>query len=664
MTLVAGEGNHVQQRTAMRNHANTPLPSYTPPDPEDVIQHSAAELLEMRKLSNDHMTPEERELKSFTRKNLMKLPNWEEWRAADDLQLDTHMKAGTIGHPVPRPEKQPNMPSQVYRLHWARLVKSSGVRKSRACLDGSKRAAPWLRMLVQTYSSCVDLACLRAFIAIAVNRGYYICFGDVENAYQQSPPPTIDCFLEVDDTIYDWYLRKYGKKLDKFKDVIPLYRALQGHPEAGVLWERMITDILVNKMGFKNTTHERNLYVGTIDGQEVLVCRQVDDFASAAADQKIAEKFISELRQHVEAEFAGMGVETSSGMFQRYNGIDVFQSRDAVIVSCESYLDRMFQTHGWEHSKFKETEPEKAVPLNPAVAAKLLQLEGPPENSLEAHALAKRHGFKYRNVIGELIYAYVICRLDIGYSICMLSRFSGAPHDEHYKALKGVCKYLRATKKWGLVFQRPVPLMDLPEVHIPLLPEDPNLPPFPIVSRDKLVGFLDAAHANAIRRRSVTGLLMYFGGTAIAWKSRVQLVTATSSTEAEFYAAVTCAKIAKYLRYVLMELEAIGPGPTELFVDNQAAIAMVNESRPTPRARHIEIQHFAIQEWRDKGDIILRHIPGIINPSDDLTKVLGWVLHGRHARRSMGHYKLDPSNFGSNSVSFGPGIRAGEGVRA
>ena len=227
MPLVAGEGTPAQQRAALRAHANAPVPSYTPADPDDTVLHSPDELLEMRKLSNDHMTPEERELKSFTRKNLMKLPNWEQWRDADDLQLDTHLKAGTIGHPVPRPAKDPNMPPQVYRLHWARLVKSSGVRKSRACLDGSKRAAPWLRMLVQTYSSCVDLACLRAFIALSVNRGYYICFGDVENAYQQSPPPTIDCFLEIDDTVQDWYLRTFGKKLDKFKDVLPLHRALQ-----------------------------------------------------------------------------------------------------------------------------------------------------------------------------------------------------------------------------------------------------------------------------------------------------------------------------------------------------------------------------------------------------------------------------------------------------
>ena len=64
---------------------------------------------------------------------------------------------------------------------------------------------------------------------------------------------------------------------------------------------------------------------------------------------------------------------------------------------------------------------------------------------------------------------------------------------------------------------------------------------------------------------------------------------------------------------------------------------MINARIPTDRSRHILIQFFAIQDWKDAGDI-MRHIPGIINPFDDLTKPLGWVLHSRHARHLIGHY--------------------------
>ena len=36
----------------------------------------------------------------------------------------------------------------------------------------------------------------------------------------------------------------------------------------------------------------------------------------------------------------------------------------------------------------------------------------------------------------------------------------------------------------------------------------------------------------------------------------------------------------------------------------------------------------------------MKFMPGAINASDGLTKALGWILHSRHARRSMGHCNL------------------------
>ena len=69
----------------------------------------------MRKLQNEHMTDEERELKSFSRKNLKKLSNWLQWRDADDSQLDAHFDAGAFGMAVPRPEGL-DRKSQVFRV--------------------------------------------------------------------------------------------------------------------------------------------------------------------------------------------------------------------------------------------------------------------------------------------------------------------------------------------------------------------------------------------------------------------------------------------------------------------------------------------------------------------------------------------------------------------
>jgi hypothetical protein len=177
-------------------------------------------------------------------------------------------------------------------------------------------------------------------------------------------------------------------------------------------------------------------------------------------------------------------------------------------------------------------------------------------------------------------------------------RFSQNPHPEHYTALKNIARYLRRTFDWGILYWRPERITTLPEIPISLSPIDPKLPPFPTLSPGTLTGFVDASHAACLRtRRSITSYAICFGSLVIAYKSKVQPVVATSSTEAEFYAAVIAAKTTKYFQSILTELGFPPTIPTPLYEDNEAAIAMINESRPTPCVRHLDTQYFAIQEW-------------------------------------------------------------------
>ena len=171
-----------------------------------------------------------------------------------------------------------------------------------------------------------------------------------------------------------------------------LCRALQGHPEAGVLWEHLITETLIDKIGFCKAVHERNIYSGTVNGKEVLVCCQIDDFAVGAESPNTAELFITKVRKCIQAECAAMGIETEGGLYQRCNGIDIFQTRDYVKLSCESYIDRMLQTHGWDAPASKEHDSSAPVPIQPTVANRLMTLEGPPEKTPEAKEIVSKKG--------------------------------------------------------------------------------------------------------------------------------------------------------------------------------------------------------------------------------------------------------------------------------
>ena len=251
--------------------------------------------------------------------------------------------------------------------------------------------------------------------------------------------------------------------------------------------------------------------------------------------------------------------------------------------------------------------------------------------------------FKYRKLLGELMYAYITCRPDIGYHIVTLSKFAGHPAHLHYDLLKKVAKYLRRTSDWSIIYKRTIhdeTLPRLPTRSFNFIPGPKDLPEFPRASYPtQLICFVDAAHANDLRnRRSTTGYAFMLCGGVVSYRSKTQAMVATSSTEAEFIAAVAAAKHAKYLRSILKELGFTQEGPTPIYEDNMSAINIINNRIPTERSRHIDIQHFAIQEWRQNLDIVMKHIPGIISPPDGLTKPLGWILHARHACRMMGHY--------------------------
>ena len=620
--------------TEERRHA---VQSFVDSVDDDLAMHY------IRRLQTAAMTDEERALTKFTRRNLKKLSTWPLWQQSFYKQLDTHYNDGTLGLPVLKSSLAPNaagIPPQILRVVWSNFIKTDGTRKVRACADGSIRSAPWLRSFINTYSSCIEMPCQRLFLALAAAMGYVLTVADTSNAFQQAPPPPYPCYLRIDEAYQDWYKHRYGKDIDPDQYVIPVLKNLQGLPHSGNSWEVMINNILMNHLGFKNTTHERNLYRGTFEDQDVLICRMVDDYCIATADPAVASRLICKINEFVTTESKGTGVLIKErGAHLTYNGVDLYQTRDYIKLSCETSIVRLLQTHGWQSTAADSSSKAPSSPITEDQVKKLKDLRGPAEGSDEHKALQATMQFSYRQLLGELMYAYTTCRVDIAYAVCYLAKFSQNPHLEHYVALKRVARYLRQTKDWGIVYWRATPASSLPAVPLLSPPLDESLPPFPSHDAFELAGYVDSAHGNDLEtRKSVTGLVFTLAGGAVAYKSKLQPTIALSSSEAELFASVTAAKIAKYLRMVLSELGFKQHSPTLLYEDNQAVINVVNNEKPTSNLRHVEIQHFAIQQWRANGDIELKYIPTAINCSDAQTKGLGWSLHSRHVRRSMGHH--------------------------
>ena len=576
-----------------------------------------------------HGTPDEQSLGSFTRRKLRRLPNWQQWEDAEFKQLDSMAKQEMYGAPVIAPRD-----AIVLRQHWNYVIKGDGTRKARNCCDGSPRAAPQLK-LANTYSSCIEQPCMRLFFALCAHEGFISLKVDATNAYANSPPPNQPTFVVIDDQYANWYLARHSVAIRRDM-VLPVQHALQGHPESGALWEKFVNSVIA-RHGFKSTTHERSLYQGIYNGHRMLICRQVDDLAIGCADTNAVKDLVRVI-------CAEDGIDLrDEGVLDSFNGVNVQQRDRYIKITCESYIDKLLAHYGWSSSGSRDTDEKPIEPLAASTTQQMFDdyTTAPRDGTAEYCDLETAAGFSYRSVLGALIFAYVVARPDIGYAVTTLARFSDHPAKIYYDALRRVARYLRMTKNWGLLYWRQTFLPSLPHGDFQPLPSDPMLPDFPQPqSSIELAGYVDAAHASTdlLTRRSITGLVFMFCSGPLAYKSKIQSTVSTSSTEAEFLAAVHAAKIAKYLRSILSELGYPQLGPTTLFEDNAAAILMVNASRPTPRARHIDIQHFALQEWKAAKEIVLSHIPGVINSADSLTKSLGSTLHHRHVRRLMGHY--------------------------
>ena len=76
--------------------------------------------------------------------------------------------------------------------------------------------------------------------------------------------------------------------------VLLFLHALQGHPKSGALRANHISGIL-SELGFTAMIHALCIFKGMIDGKEVLIFKQDDDFQIAAADRSTIDHVINQI---------------------------------------------------------------------------------------------------------------------------------------------------------------------------------------------------------------------------------------------------------------------------------------------------------------------------------------------------------------------------------
>jgi hypothetical protein len=107
----------------------------------------------------------------------------------------------------------------------------------------------------------------------------------------------------------------------------------------------MVNSVLQDELGFIPAAHEPCLYKGTVNGKEVLIARMVDDYAIGSSDTTAGDVICAAINKRAATEHLGSGIETPNGAFARFNGVDVYQTRDYIKVATTTYIERVLITH-------------------------------------------------------------------------------------------------------------------------------------------------------------------------------------------------------------------------------------------------------------------------------------------------------------------------------
>lgn len=188
----------------------------------------------------------------LSQKKLINTEEWPTWRASEWGQLTKYDNQIMFGTPCLRPRDDDSviLPWVWTYLHKIDPNTLEEVVKTRGTCNGGKGYGKAVT-LAETYAACVEHPAQRLYWAITASESLVSLGCDVANAFAEAPPPTYPFYMEVDNQFREWWENCMNRPPIPKGYVIPINKALQGHPEAPRLWHQHIHRILTKEEGFE-----------------------------------------------------------------------------------------------------------------------------------------------------------------------------------------------------------------------------------------------------------------------------------------------------------------------------------------------------------------------------------------------------------------------------
>lgn len=509
-------------------------------------------------------------------KEALQCPDYKEWLEAIHVELTAHEKNGTW-QVVPRQEGMREISGK-----WLFKIKrdaSGGIEryKARFVARGfSQRAGV---DYFDVYAPVVHSDSLRLLFALCAQFKLKFKQFDVATAFLSG---------EVEEELY--VQPPEGLKIPE-GHTCRLVKSLYGLKQAPKCFNNKFTEMVL-KFGLHRTYSDPSVFV-TRQGPLIMLALYVDDGIIFAIKEETIDELIDYLTEHFE-------IKTVHSSY--YLGIEIEQLEDgSIFLHQNGYAHRVLEKFGFKEGRGAQAPIEVGHDLNKPATLEMEVYDCP-----------------YAELLGSLNYLATRTRPDLCYALSVLSKYTDCPRELHWKALKRVLRYVRATTSYGLYYQA----TDAP----------------------RLLCYTDSDYAgDQSNSKSTSGMVLFINTGPICFRSQQQPTVAISTTEAEYISASMAIRELLWVKQFLKEIRLKVDHHAMLLCDNQSAIHLVRNSSLHQKTKHIQIKWHFIREKFAEGLFEIEYVQSELQKADILTKALSVPAH-ISMRKLLSCVCLDESN--------------------
>ena len=447
----------------------------------------------------------------------------------------------------------------------------------------------------ETYAPVVTWFAIRLMVTFALIFGWTLKQIDFIMAYPQAP---IECDLYMD---LPHGISVKGKNSKDY--TLKLLANVYGQKQGGRVWNEYLTSKLVDELGFTQSKVDQCVFYR---GTTIFIC-YTDDGIALDITGKNLDTFVQELVD------AKLKVE-DMGHPNDYVGVNIHRLKDGSFHFAQTALiDNIISDCGLANStKIKQV---------PAKSSRILfhHLDSPPFDG----------PFHYRSVIGKLNYLAQTTRPDILYAVHSCAKYSSDPRKIHGDAVMDIAMYLKGTRTLGIKFK-----------------PDPAKGFEAFVDADFCGNWNKAeAPTDPSTSKSRAGWIVFYAGCPIIFASRLETITALSTTEAEYVALSMCLRDVIPAMELVAEVRAKGfpvlcSEPyvyCKVFEDNSGALELARLPKFRPRTKHINCAWHHFRDHVRQGLIKIFPCSSETMTADAMTKPLPQNSFVKHRIKMLGH---------------------------